>query len=179
MPLNVSGMPIAIPDSEAPPTVALPVPYATQNPYLNLCWAACGQMVFGYHHINVTMCTLASKVFNQDCCTDLTVCDQPAWPYQVYDVCQVTYKSVGGPMSANSVSDWIRSLYPIQIYFQWTGGGAHTALIVGFFDDGDLLIYDPKWGSARQSYDFVLKGYGVGSWQETWYDMETSGGPLA
>jgi hypothetical protein len=181
MPLRTDGVPIPpAPGSDAHDTV-LPVPYFSQNPYLNLCWAACAQMVMAYNHItNVNLCDIASKIFHTDCCADLRSCDAAAWPWQVYDSYGISYKTAGGAMSPNSLQAWIGALRLVQAYFQWSDDhGNHTALIVGYYANGDLLVYDPKWGIGRQNYNFVLHGYGMGSWQETWYDMESSGGPLA
>ena len=80
-------MPVALSEDQSTPItiptggdIVLPVPYYSQ-PYDNLCWAACCQMILGFYQkmplggIN----TIASKVLGQDC-TNLANCNTVAAP---------------------------------------------------------------------------------------------------
>lgn len=168
-----NGIPVPPPPGGAPGDQLLPVPYYSQGSYRDLCWAACCEMVLQYNHAgSFQLCEIMSRVFNADCCTDPASYDTAVWPNTAYSAFGFTCQAAGGAMSPQSVQAWIAALYPVQPYFVWNDNqGSHTALIVGQYADGRLEVYDPKWGTGPQSYQYVLQGYGMGSWQDTWYDI--------
>jgi len=177
MPLRVAnGFPIGPAPGGLPQDTLLPVPYASQGSFLDLCWAACCQMNIEYWHAGQPqLCEITSKVFNGDCCADPSRCDIAVWPQYAYPALNFSYQMANAPLDPQSVSQWIAALYPIQAWLLWSGGqSSHTVLIVGVYANGDLEINDPdpSRGQIRCSYQCLLGAYGMGSWQGTWYDME-------
>jgi hypothetical protein len=174
MPLKVTqGIPIRSSAPPGPDDVVLPVRYVKQQPFQNLCWAACGQMVLEYEGVAPfgRLCELTTKIFGPHCCADEDSCDNEESPETLYDAFGFSYEKLGNPMSERSVKEWIRAKYPVQTYFEYSQGGAHTALIVGFLTGGRYLVYDPRWGDGVCSYEDLLAVYGMGSWEDTWFNI--------
>jgi hypothetical protein len=163
----------------------LPVPFVSQEPYKELCWAACGSMIFQYYHMsNVDVLDLASKISKLDCqMNPMPIgCDSAAWPCDLYTAYGFTCQRVLAPLTLRSIRACIADMQPIQPYFQWNDDeGNHTVLIVGCYANDDLLVYDPDpmLGTGRQSYQTLLYAYGRGSWQRTWYNIMPSNAALA
>jgi len=184
MPLGATQ---TVPVKPSPPNaqdVTLGITYVTQKPFKNLCWAACGAMIFQYYKIpNVSIGDIASKVLGLNCNLQPApaACDTAVWPQNMYGAYDFSCQTAGAALSLQSVQAWIANMQPVQPYFQWSDDeGNHTVLIVGYYANGDLLIYDPLWGIGRQTYQFVLYAYGRGTWQDTWYNIRPlSNVPLA
>jgi hypothetical protein len=162
----------------SPQDVVLPVPYVTQQPYKNLCWAACGAMILQYYHTSGSaLADVVSKMFGAKCEAQPIpgTCDSTAWPQELYAAYGYTCQSAGGPLTPQSVQAWITNTQPVQPYFQWNDDeGNHTILIVGWYANEpniDLLVFDPLAGIGRQSYQMVLHAGGKGTWQDTWYNI--------
>jgi hypothetical protein len=164
VPVGASGNPSA-------DDIVLPVPFVSQRPYKNLSWAACGAMVLKYNNVNVSLSDIASKMLGIDCSGMTPPCDTAVSPQDMYRAYGFTCQIVGAPLSPQSVKAWIAKMQPIQPYFQWRDGGNHTVLIVGYYANGDLLVYGPLRGMGRQTYRAVLYAYGRGTWQRTWYNI--------
>jgi hypothetical protein len=150
----------------------LTVPFVAQQPYKNLCWAACGAMVLQYYFEDVEITDVAGKMFGN--CTGMpTRCDQPAWPDEMYKAYGFGCQIVEQALTLQAVRAWIANTQPVQAYYQWWDDTGHTVLIVGCSADDDwLLVYDPLWGIGWQSYQTVLQGSGRGgTWQRTWCNI--------
>lgn len=184
MPLrNNHGTPIppqppAAAAAPAPGGRTLPVPYLAQEQG-NWCWAGCCEMVF--HHagknIGLTQCQMASDEFGVACCTtpNSAVCNQGNWPHYVYNRYAFGYTQVNRALSFADVQAEIDANRPVEIYYAWTGGGAHVALIIGYLDNGDVVVHDP-WGpwayTSRQfAFSYVLSAYSLGNWTMTYKNL--------
>jgi len=132
-------------------------------------------MILRYNHSsNDSLSDIASKVLGINCNANPApdACDTAVWPESMYHAYGFSCEMAGGALSPQSVRAFIANMQPVQPYFQWRDDeGNHTVLIVGYYADGDLLIYDPLLGIGRQKYEFVLYAYGRGTWQETWCNI--------
>ncbi len=145
----------------------LAVPYFRQDGN-NWCWAACAEMVFRYYNVNsLSQCDLASAQFNLQC-TDppSTACDQPEWPDNVYPKYQMGFTAIKTPMSLSDVTAEINSGRPVEVYYAWTGGGAHVALITAVYAGGEVWVDDPapQNGPGRRTFTAVQNAYTLGRW---------------
>jgi len=158
----------------AGPDVPLAVPYCTQRPFLNLCWAACCQMVFAYYGRPVQLCDITAAVFGVPCCNEPTACDHGAWPETVYSNPQWNFQwqRMEQAFLLGNVIFEITANRPIETYYAWNGGGAHVALISGYYSNQDIQVLDPWYGPGRLSYQYVLAGYGQGAWTKTYFHLE-------
>jgi hypothetical protein len=164
-------MALAAAPAAAPPL--LPVPYYAQLQG-NWCWAACSQMVFGYYHTNsLQQCDLASRQFNQLCCVNPSsaACDCGEWPENVYPKYNMGYSIINAAMSFTDVANEIAQHRPVEVYYAWTGGGAHVALITGVYDNNDVWVDDPYYGAGRRAFNAVQNGYGLGQWTISYSDI--------
>lgn len=157
--------------------VILPVPFVEQKPYRNLCWAACGEMVFAFKGRSKVRCDFASWRSRGDCCVGgyEPRCDNTAWPHQVYAAPEFDLACKTASVAATERSiraEIIDHKRPLQMYFAWNGGGGHTALIVGVLGNGLYRVLDPLWGPGSFSHDFLLHAYGKGgTWRKTWHGL--------
>jgi hypothetical protein len=144
----------------------LPVRYQHQEQG-NWCWAACGSMLIEFYAKPPKLqCDLASWLFSLPCCAQPidSNCDNGAWPSQVYPNFGVSVAEVQNPLQMAEVVAELGAGRPVEVYYAWTGGGAHVALIVGIFPNGDYLVLDPWYGPGPRTEDAVLRGYGMGAW---------------
>jgi hypothetical protein len=182
MPLRASALvPIQVPfgqDALAPGAPApgaagvLPVPYMRQQ-QTNWCWAACCEMVFQFNAVTVQQCDMATAQFGGKCCAapSSSVCNQGNWPEYVYPRYGFHYTRGNAPFTSAAVQAEINAGRPVEVYYAWNGGGAHVALIVGFYDNGDLEVSDPWYGSGRRTYAAVLAAYNLGAWTITYSNL--------
>jgi hypothetical protein len=77
----------------------------------------------------------------------------------------------GGSVTFAGVQVEVGAGRPLNVYFAWRGGGAHLAVVRGYFGNGDLDVHDPWYGPGRRSYANVLCAYGLGSWTLTYTGM--------
>lgn len=170
--------PIPIPNAPAAALVApgapaddlLRVPFIRQQ-QLNWCWAACCEMLLQFHSLTpASQCQMASHVFGRTCCAAPLHpdCDQGAWPDDVYGDFGVWVRRWDQVFSEGEVEAFIAAKTPLEVYYAWTGGKAHVAIIVGRFANGDLLVHDPSYGTGRRSYRAVVSAYGLGAWTMTY-----------
>ena len=170
-----SGTAIPIPAAAPPPGAVkvLNVPYKHQE-QTNWCWAACCEMVFHYYNVlNVRQCDMASYQFGANCCAapSSSVCNQGNWPENIYNHWGFTNSKSNNALSLSSVHYEIDNNRPVEPYYAWTGGGAHVAIIRGYYDNGDLEVSDPWYGTSRHSYSNVVSAYGLGRWAATYYNL--------
>jgi hypothetical protein len=172
------GTPIAIPvQAVAAPGLAppqLPVPYHPQLQN-NWCWAACCQMVFDYYRSNnLQQCDLASRQFGQVCCANPsgTDCDRGEWPDNVYPAYKTGFTRLDRSMTLAEVTAELSNHRPVEVYYAWNGSGAHVALITGVFDNNDVWVHDPYYGSGRRLFSYVQSAYNMGSWAISYLQIQ-------
>jgi hypothetical protein len=148
------------------------------------CWAASAQMVMHFYGDNsITQCDLANWLFDQSsCCVTASSsdCNQGC---EIRDIKQV-YKEWGIQSTRKSTSvsfaklrEEINAGRPVEIVFEWEGGGGHAAIIRGYRQDEDgnyLLVNDPldEFNQVEVQYEFLKDAYGLGSWNRTWVDLK-------
>lgn len=171
----------------AAPVESLGIPYVSQRPQANWCWAACTVMVA--NHIGVTegglggspptMCRLASAVHNlPNCCTDPEPCDTGAWPEVAYQEVGITYDpDIPSPPTNSETAlteqeiahEILVNRRPVEVMYKWNTHGAHVVLITGVYANGDLEVLDPWFGiESPVSYEYVRNGRGMGRWAGTY-----------
>jgi hypothetical protein len=166
--------PLAAPllPEDDPRAVTLPVPYVSQEPYDNLCWAACCSMVFQKFGLStVALCSLATEAFGRDCCSSPDPsCDNTHWPDDIFESRSFSHQR-GGPLTLANILYEINAGRPVCAVFEWQGGGGHMIAICGYYPNGDVLIKDPMYGEGRVSLDFVAAAYNRGEWSDSYYNL--------
>jgi hypothetical protein len=173
---------------------SLGIDYVAQKPRDYWCWDACAIMLGMHFRIRtlpsgaaLSTCALAGVIYQADCCSepfDTQSCDAGgAWPHQAYDQLRIHYAPDYPPESVTRLpieqvrSELVTHRRPIQVLYKWIGQdgtqlGAHVALIVGIWSDGDLEVLDPLFGpEPKVSYDFVSRARGAGRWEGTYYEL--------
>jgi Papain-like cysteine protease AvrRpt2 len=110
----------------------------------NWCWACC-EMLFGLvgftvNENSVRQCEMASAQFNAQCCSapSSSVCDQGCWPENVYNYYGLGYVKTNSALPPAAVTSGISAGRAVEVYYAWTGGSAHVALIVGYYDNNSI-----------------------------------------
>lgn len=179
MPLRVQGEPINLrpaPASAVPPppgAAALNIPRIAQE-QTNWCWAAFSEMVFRFHGItNVRQCDMASWRFGASCCAapSTSVCNAPSWPDTVLANWGINHSYAGSSANLGSIQFEIGGNRPVGVYYTWLGGGAHVALVTGWYDNNDVEIADPWYTHGRITYGDLMAAYGLGSWAGTYTNL--------
>jgi hypothetical protein len=164
----------ALADAAEAPELLLPVPYVSQRPYRNLCWAACVEMVLRRFGNNLhRMCEMCSIVAGQDCCTtwDEGACDRGHWPIDLYARYEMSCSPLNAPITPQAIVQEINAGRPVEVFYQWSAGGYHTALIYGYYADGRFALADPFFGPTPAAFDAILHAYGRGGWIVTYYNL--------
>lgn len=162
---------LAIPVADLPPPgalpVMLPVPYEKQQEG-NWCWAACCAMLLPFlHKLPHPQCQIASLQFGQACCTTpgISACDQGCWPENAYPQFGIAITKQAGPLTQVQLDAELSAGRAIEVYFLWAGGtGAHVALIIGKYPNGDYEVRDPWYGPGPRTLAQITSGYGQGAW---------------
>lgn len=184
MPLKKYGgtpIPASPPFAMAAPGAAgriLPVPYFKQEQDL-WCWAGCCEMIF--HHAgknsHLTQCAMASAQFRTSCCAapGSAACNRANWPHYVYRRYNFGHTQVNRALTFAEVQTEINADRPVEVYYAWTQGGAHVALIIGYLTNGDVVVHDPwgPWGYTSRQFplSYVQNAYNQGSWGMTYKDL--------
>jgi hypothetical protein len=168
-------IPIPIPTLLPPPGAArmLNVPYFKQQQTM-WCWAGCCEMVFHYYGVgNIRQCDMATAQFGGNCCAapSSSVCNQGNWPENTYRHYRFTCSKSNGSLALGSVQAEVNAGRPVEPYYAWRGGGAHVAIIRGYYDNGDLEVNDPWYGPGRRAYNYVVTAYGLGTWAATYSNI--------
>jgi hypothetical protein len=169
-----------------PDATLLDVPYISQQPYANLCWAACCAMIFLYRKTNIPLCQLASEACNQQCCPKPSskVCDRTHWPEDTF--CNHRFDCIHGdfPLTLAHILYEINAKRPVCAVLRWFGpygndDSTHMIVISGYYPNGDLLVMDPLNGEGRLGYHYVEAAYGFGRWSESYYNLTPKNGASA
>jgi hypothetical protein len=173
MPLQVRrGTPI-VPRMKALADRLLPVPYFKQE-QTNWCWAGCSEMIYHLYGItSIRQCDMAAAQFGANCCANpgSSVCNQPNWPENTLNRVGIRSIRINGSYNAFSLQAEVDAGRPLMTYYAWTGGGAHVAVVRGYYGNGDLDVHDPAYGPGRRTYSNVLAGYGYGTWAMTYHSI--------
>jgi hypothetical protein len=175
-------MGVAVPSSVTTPIVVpadsdilLPVPYYTQKPEQNLCWAACCAMVLGYYHQLPPpggLSYITSTVLGP-ACSNPAACDQTFSPFDAYSKLKFPCKPWDAPFDMAGILHELGAGRPLQLLIQWGAGNIHTILVSGYYAaTQDLNVLDPYNGVTSASYDFLQSGYGMGEWVGTFYNLQ-------
>jgi hypothetical protein len=128
-------------------------------------------MLIGYYGLSaVTQCTMASDEFGLACCTTPLDpgCDHGAWPESAYGRYHVAATLAERSYTADELRGQVDQESPVEVYYEWTGGGAHVAVVAGYYENGDFLVHDPWYGSGRRTHQQIESGYGLGAWTMTY-----------
>jgi hypothetical protein len=168
----IAGVTITIVPVPPGATKILPVPIAQQQ-QTNWCWAGCCQMVLAYRGRNVQQCDMASFQFGANCCAapSSSTCNQGTWPEPIYRHWGINCLRSNGAFSLSQIQSCINGDSPVEPSYAWSGGGVHLAVIIGYYDNGDLSVNDPWYGPSRRSYSNVLSAYGLGLWTITFDNL--------
>ena len=179
IPVDVQAV-LAAAMAPGPPGAAanpLTVTYAQQQ-QTNWCWAACCEMVFHHAGANttVTQCDMASAEFGGPCCSTpgSAQCNQGNWPQSAYTRFNFGFTFQQRAISFAEVQAEINANRPVEIYYAWTGGAsAHVALIVGYYANGDVEVYDPwpSYGPGRRAFSYVQNAYNMGAWTMSYTNL--------
>jgi Papain-like cysteine protease AvrRpt2 len=177
-PINiVAPLAAAPPGAPGPATNPLTVSYSPQQQN-NWCWAACAEMAFHHAGVNTTVsqCDMATAQFGGSCCSApaSAACDQGNWPEYTYTHYGFGHTKQPTAISFASVQTEINANRPVQVYYAWNGGGAHVALIVGYYANGDVEVYDPwqPYGPGRRAFSYVQTAYNLGTWSITYTNLQ-------
>jgi hypothetical protein len=178
MPLTTSKripIPPPAPGAPAPETNVLPARWIEQE-QLNWCWAACCEMVFKMNGaITDSQCEIVTTRFAIPCCANPASdqCDRGEWPETVYPLYGYHCSPAWQVISFDDICQEIDDGRPVEVYYAWAGpdGGAHVALIVGYYSNGELEVFDPAYGPGPRTYDYIREAYGQGEWQLTYTEI--------
>jgi hypothetical protein len=132
-------------------------------------------LVDHYKHRLVPQCDFASAMFGLTCCQPPLArgCDEGAWPEDIDDHFGINVTKIGRAATDSEVVAQLGAGSPVEVYYAWTGGGAHVALIAGRSPNGDYLVLDPWYGQGTRSPESVRTGYGGGSWDASYWTQGT------
>lgn len=150
----------------------------------NWCWAACIQMVQNYYYPAqpvVYQCGIVNGVLGRnDCCGNpcpgacnvpLLFASMPA-ALQAYGLLYAWYN---GALPLNSVQLSILNNRVVEAGLVWTAGGGHFILVIGYDTaNTNVLVNDPWYGQFSTTYNYVLSGYGQGTWSYSYVTTRTN-----
>ena len=67
---------------------------------------------------------------------------------------------------------------PVEAWYDWNGGGAHVALLIGIHPNGYLFVNDPWMGWGWAAYQDVCVAYGEGRWSKSYQGIGYSLAPI-
>jgi hypothetical protein len=179
----------------AAPRQLLPITYVRQE-QSEWCWAACCQMVFAMNGKTnadgtpITQEQMASAMFGVNCAGangSSAACDKGCYPNQAYAYYSFACTQAMGALPATPAAGGnggptctgeIDAGRPVEVYYLWTQGNTHVALLVGYYDNGDFEVFDPLYGEASHSYQEVLTAYGRGSWAASYSGIGPAAGEV-
>jgi hypothetical protein len=121
----------------------------------------------------IRQCDMASARAGLACCAtpDSDDCDQGAWPEVEYVKHGVELDPRPTSISRAEVRGELNGGRPVEVYYAWSAGGAHVALIVEEVANDRWRIHDPWYGTALRSFDDILSGYGMGRWDASYVNI--------
>lgn len=184
MPLRTVGEPIPLPLAAvalaAPGAAPLHIPRIEQE-QTNWCWAAVAEMILRHYSADLgpapTQCEMASWRFDAECCSTpwTSFCNSTSWPDTILDNWRVYWEFYASSKSYSKLQHEIGQRRPVIVYYEWTGGSSHVALVIGCDGSDEVLVRDPLdqfGGVGWISYDDLQAAYGYGSWQGTYLNIK-------
>jgi hypothetical protein len=169
--------------SDSTGETVLPVPFLSQAPYHNLCWAACCAMVdralatkypgqFG--QLPAFVLSVSQVVIQANRCdTDPQAgIDQTCWPDCACSVLGFPCTAWNSPVSPPFLcAELTQGRRPVGMFIDWGDGSSHVVLVVGVNSAGGLFaVNDPLSGGIQTcSYDQLISWNGVGRWTKTYF----------
>jgi hypothetical protein len=150
----------------------------------NWCWAACTLMIYTYYNVtNTSQCQLANQEFGKwnNCCVNgsSSACDQPLSNDNITKLLNVenalSARFANNTLTFFNLDTQIGYNQPVLIGINWTAGGGHVALAVGTnSSNNNVTLNDPAEDAQKVvTYNDLKNGYGAGSWDETWYNIDS------
>jgi hypothetical protein len=114
---------------------------------------------------------MATVQFGGHCCEtpSSSTCNRGNWPENTYSHYGFHFSKLNNAISLAAAQSEIRAKRPVEVYYAWTGGGTHVAIVRGFYDNGNLEVNDPWYGPGRRTYSYVLSAYGLGTLDDNVY----------
>jgi hypothetical protein len=136
-----------------------------------------------YGDNSTTQCNLANWLFDQTtCCVAASSndCNQGCeirHIRQVYKAWRIQSTRKSTSVSFAKLREEINAGRPVEIVFEWEGGGGHAAIIRGYRQDEDgdyLMVNDPldDFNQVEVQYEFLKDAYGLGNWNRTWIGLK-------
>ena len=161
---------------DVPPSAGGPgriYPYEHQNAD-NWCWDACVRMVLTYYNIPVeSQCQIANRFLRQTECCNASMpaaCDQgydPTGITNIYNAYGVVATYAAATLDEPTLQAELDANRPVEVMYCWTGGGAHVALVFGYYtDDTGAPLYqvsDPWFGQKDRAFSDISSAYGLGT----------------
>jgi hypothetical protein len=168
------NQPMADKPIDDPASVRLHIPYYSQENKVNLCWAACCQMILAGAGRPTAFCAVVSEGLDGDCCryADYDSCDQALWPDALFTYFGMSPIWTTEGFSFGNARYEIDARRPVTAILDFTTT-LHAVLIVGYYFDGDVLVNDPQRGQQRISYDHLQSAYAMGSWYGAYHNLAT------
>lgn len=139
----------------------------SQEPYENLCWAACAEMILTHLQRPISRDEIVRLVKRR-------FTDETEWPQVAYERLGVDFRyAEPDVVTPKKIREWIVANSPLQPYIQWTGTPLYHVLIIsGMFADGRLRLWDPRYNeSTINTSEDLMTGYQEGVLAGMWYDM--------
>lgn len=180
-----AGVTIPLDAGSPESTTRLPVSLIFQQPYRNLCWAACCAMVTSAlrhsypnqaSNLPTTMVSVATEVIRGGQCAipGQTGLDQPLWPdCALFELIGLAPTRMPGCLDEASLVQEIQvNRRPVLLYLEWAGIPlAHMVLLAGYDPGtGSFLVLDPAVGPGTKGYN-DLSTIDGGSWSMTFYNV--------
>ena len=178
---NLQGRPIQL-GMQLPDARTLNMPQICQE-QTNWCWAACTEMVLHYYNNpDARQCEFANWLFDQtQCCEDPAnpACNRTCSGNEVQDVYtnwNILSTLIEGDVPFDVLQAEIDAGRPVEVAFEWTGGGGHVAIVSGWDTDSPdpfVHVNDPAADRlSRVRYKELLAAYGRGRWILTWTGIQ-------
>ena len=131
-------------------------------------------MVFRFYGItDVRQCDMTNWRFGAACCAapSSSVCNATSWPDTVLTNWGIHFSYGPSAVGFSSIQFEVGGERPLGTYYAWTGGGAHIALVTGWYDNNDVQVSDPWYAYGRITYGDLVSAYGLGSWAGTYTNL--------
>ena len=166
----------------------LPLPYVSQNPYSELCWAACCAMIVGmFQRAQIALCQMVNIMFNADSCRerDLSRYNKPEWPDNIFHYYRYSCLYLKNVLTLGSIVYEINNGRPINVVLQWGVSGAdegkHLVIVSGYYSNGEVHVVNPlspseenrpgEATSGRIAYDHLKSAFGLSYWYGSYYNL--------
>ena len=140
-------------NSRTPTYYECSVPFVSQNPPSNICWAASIASILNFlNDTNLTAVSVAKKWYNATSYADYNKALTLGSQDDVLKTYGISYTYKSKVPSDGVILKNIRSGYPISATFKWTSG-YHDVVIYGInLTGGHIYVMDPEYGFCGTTY---------------------------